>query len=556
MKINSITPLNIYTKNYNTPEKRSYSSNKFTPPPKFSQMPSTQQYLAFTGGYSLNLAKTIERLDILAKKNSSLYPLNIREWAGMVLEKDKNTKETLIDIHKDYYSSLKDCLSLKKVKEIFPEFANVKSADEVHFAKGSIFESFKKGELEYFDKDEDFSLQLLKLYWGEGFSLNDLKKYTNGQDLYNTMKKLKIPRVDKDYGHILKFSDPQYNERLTKEMTAKRLEALDRRAQMNDGEPVFIKRGPMSAEHRQHISEGLLKYYREHPEKLLEMSERQKDFYRENPEQAKILSRVATKAWNIFGADRIKAAMSTFMKGKGIKDFNARELENPLLISKPKSSVIKQFWASNEWAKKSFSKNMEYAWKKVKEENNTFYMIDLTPDNFKRKFEKWAHQKGINLEGMNYKFKIYPHKPELNEYSGHEFSKYTPKFIDDYKENNQSTVMANSYMYALFNISKELKEMNTSKMPESTKEFIKKLRFYIKESIFEPGPGLFRPIRTYDAADIQSLYRSFLTMSLEQHNMQIINLFEKNLNIAYDYIDGKKVTTLGITEDMLRSVLS
>lgn len=83
MKINSITPLNIYTKNYYTPEKRSYSSNKFTPPPNFSQMPSTQQYLAFTGGYSLNLAKTIERLVFLRRKIQAFYPLtSAMGWNG------------------------------------------------------------------------------------------------------------------------------------------------------------------------------------------------------------------------------------------------------------------------------------------------------------------------------------------------------------------------------------------------------------------------------------------------------------------------------------------
>lgn len=556
MKINSITPANILNNKYIMPENPHKSVNNSAPPPSYAQLPSTKQYLAFTGGYSLDLAKTIERLDILAKKKSNLYPPNIREWAGMILEDGNKAGETLIDIHKKFYSSLKECFSLKEVKEKFPEFKDVKPADEVSFAKGTIFESFKKGDLEYFDKEEDFSLQLLKLYWGEGFSLNDLKKYTNGQDLYHTMKKLNIPRVDKDYGHILKFSDAQYNERLTKEMTAKRLEALDRRAQLNDGEPVFIKRGPMSAEHKKHISEGLLKYYRENPEKLLEMSERQKDFYRENPEQAKILSRVATKAWNIFGADRIKAAMSAFMKGKSIKDFNASELENPLGISKQKVNIIKQFWAANEWAKKSFSKNMEYAWKKVKEENDMFYIVDLVPQNFKRKFEKWAQKKGLSFQDFDYKFKIYPHKPELNENKGSLISRYTPEFIDDYTQNDQSVVMANTYMLTLFNISHDLKKMNTSKMPNNTKEFIKTLRFLIKESLFEPGPGLFRPIRTFGAMEIQNLYTNFLTLSLEQHNPQIINLFEKNLNIAYDIIDKQNVPTFKVTEDVLRNVLN
>lgn len=50
-------------------------------------------------------------------------------------------------------------------------------------------------------------------------------------------------------------------------MIQKRREALDIKAQKADNEPVYIKRGPLSAEHKKHISEGLKKYYQEHPEK-------------------------------------------------------------------------------------------------------------------------------------------------------------------------------------------------------------------------------------------------------------------------------------------------
>lgn len=537
MKIYSITPLNLQYKKYSMPVNQSQSYNEVTPPPKYGQMPSTAQYLAFTGGYSLDLAKTIERLDILAKKKSNLYPPNIREWAGMILENGNNgigkAKETLIDVHKKFYSSLKECFSLQEVKEKFPEFKDVIPANEVNFAKGTIFESFKKGELEYFDKDEDFSLQLLKLYWGEGFSLNDLKKYANGQDLYHTMKRLNIPRVDKDYGHILKFSDPQYNERLTKEMTAKRLEALDRRAQLNDGEPVYIKRGPMSEEHRHHISEGLLKYYRENPEKLFEMSERQKEFYRENPERAKILSRVASKAWSIFGADRIKAAMSNFMKGKGIKDFNVKELENPLGISKPKSSVIKQFWANNEWAKKSFSKNMEYAWKKVKEENDMSFIIDLTPDAFKTKFYRWAKKEGHNVEDLKFEMVYYPHKPEFNDHDRSVLSKYTRKFIDSAWDVDESSKMANSYFLTMVNAVLELKKMNTSKASDETKNLIKMLNFHTVASLFEPN----KQCRVLEAPEAQNVYSTALKLCAEYHNNKFIEIFNRNLNNSYNYID-------------------
>ena len=96
MKINNIQNYNI------TPKLNTY---KYTSTPAKSeqkpvasntQLPTTAQYLAFTGGYSLDLAQTIKQLDKLAQKNSSIYPPNIREWAGMVLEEGNKAKETLI----------------------------------------------------------------------------------------------------------------------------------------------------------------------------------------------------------------------------------------------------------------------------------------------------------------------------------------------------------------------------------------------------------------------------------------------------------------------------
>ena len=247
MKIEKISFYNLNKKSINKKNNQAFDNN-YSRTYIDANLPTTAQYLAFTGGYSLNLAKTIERLDILAQKKSNLYPPNIRQWAEMILEEGNRKGETLIDIHKKFYSSLKDCFSLKEVKEKFPEFKDVLSDSEVKFSKDTLFESIKKGDTEFFDPEEDLSLQILKLYWGEGFSLNDLKKYTGGKDLYHTIKKLNIPTVDRDYGHILKFSDPKYNERLTREMTEKRMASLDRKAQLEQGEPVYIKRGPMSAE--------------------------------------------------------------------------------------------------------------------------------------------------------------------------------------------------------------------------------------------------------------------------------------------------------------------
>lgn len=449
MKIQSITPYNINSiKTTNKKENnKNYTQVLQTP---VNKLPLTQDYLSFTGGYSLNLAKTIERLDILAQKKSNLYPPNIREWAGMVLEGGNKENKTLVNIHKKFYESLKDCFSIEEVKKKFPEFKDVLSDKDVEFSKDSIVHSIKKGELEFFDKDEDLSLQLLKLYWGEGFSLNDLKKYANGKDLYHTIKKLGIPTVDRDYGHVLKMSDPEYNERLTREMTAKRLASLDRKAQELSGEPVYIKRGPLSAEHRQHISEGLKKYYQENPERIYAMSERQREFYIQNPEKAGELGRVLKVAWNIFGAARIKSALSEFMKKNGVMDFNPES--SPINMPEQQSKLLKKFWGVNEWARKSFSKNMAHAWKKIKEENEATFYFRTVPSKLERYIKETTD---LDPETLNFSTEFNPFigKNHIDETSNNEVNKYINRL------NGLENIMADTFQISIFNVITKLKDM-------------------------------------------------------------------------------------------------
>lgn len=498
-------------------------------------VPSAAQILSFTGGYSLNLAETIKHLDKLASKKSDVYPPQIREWAGIILEEGNKTKETLISVHKKFYESLKDCFTLDEAKKKFPEFKDVIPAENVKVHEGSFIDDFQKGKLEYFDNDEDLSLQLLKLYWGEGFSINDLRRYSDGKNLSHTLNKLNIPTVDRTYGQLLKLSDPEYNERLTKEMTAKRLAALDRKAQEASGEPVYIKRGPLSAEHKKHISEGLQKYYEQNPEAVYNLSERQRKFYEENPDRAKLLSRVTTKAWYVFGADKIKAAMSAFMKKQGVKTFDTSKLETPLALTKEESSVMKKFWTSHDWARKSFSKNMTYAWKKVKEEQTIVYDVRLAPQNFIKRMVKWAEEHGINLKEEDFIGKFDPNGGEKN-YKNSLLDKYTRAFVDSTP--GGSTMMANSYFLALLNINREISKMDLSKFDKETAATCRAIQRIIKESLFEHPDLPFEEnaFKILDANDVQAVFGILRTSCLEIYNPKLSKMFERHMDKAYDYI--------------------
>ena len=539
MQISKIYPKTTQL-NYNYQQKT--NKNSQIEQPEQTQklpMPNTKQYLAFTGGYSLNLADTITNLDKLAQKYPDIYPKNVREWAGMILEEGNKQKDTLISIHKKLYENIKDCFNLKELKERFPEFKDVKSASELDAREGSLLDDLRKGKLEYFNNEEDLSLQIIKLYWGEGFSLNDLKAYTNGKDMNNLMERLNIPKVNRHYGHILKFSDPEYNERLTKQMVQKRMETLDIKAQKADNEPVYIKRGPLSAEHRKHISEGLIRAYQEHPERAFAMSERQKQYFKDNQEEAKLFHRVMTKAWNIFGADRIKQALSKFMQGKGFKDFDASILETPYNISKEHSKTMKQFWANNEWAKKSLSKNMEFAWKKVKEEQEMFYVVDLTPNLFKQRFFAWAEKHGIDTTDLTFDdLTYYPHKPELNTNKASSVSPYTRMYVDSC-EGDESQKMANTYQLSLLKFGKELKAIEKSNASKDTKDLALYLRAFIKDLLFDSKnlTNGVPTIRSFDAQEIQRIYVITLTELMDKHENKLIQKLNQLLNESFNYLD-------------------
>lgn len=478
-------------------------------------------YMPFKGGYSLNLTETVRKLDILALKNLQIYPPNIREWLGMFLETAGNGKKTLIAAHKEYFSALQNCSSLLKIKEKFPEFKDVASVYDVETSanRGSFITKFLNGETEYFDSDEDLTVQLIKLYWGEGFSLNDLKKYSDGCDLYYTMKKLNIPLASRDYGHILKFSDPEYNERLTREMTEKRLAALDRKAQELEGEPVYIKRGPLSDEHKKRISEGLIRYYEEHPEKIYEMSERQKGFLKENPKDSEIFARVVKKTWNMSGSENIKKALSNFFKKNGV---SVDTEINPAHLTKEQSRLMQKFWTENEWAQKLFSKNMKYAWKKVKQENETFYTIKTCPDVLREYVEDKA---GLARGSLDLTTKYNPFTKE--SYINDEFNAI---FIQNATIENLADIMADTYQLAVINIARELENIPKTKNNKPFNELHDIASAMISLNVITAKGGY----NVQSTREAQLDFITLATQAVESKCEELVEIVNEALNNAFD----------------------
>ncbi len=399
MPITQITPYassvkfnrNKNTLQNNNPEYTVHAKN-------YDALPSTHQFLSFKGGKSIDLGQTIEALGKIEQKYSlasqiaedaaSFIPERVVELAKRVLDRNNPKNLTLIDIHKIAYNKLKNLTSLDEVKKVYPEFKNILSAKDVDARNGSFVDVARKGTHEYFDDGEDLSLQLLKLYWGEGLSLNQLAPYSNDLKTFSgVLKKLQIPHKERTYGHYLTLSDVEANKRITALMSEKQLEAAARR----DGfyEIAALARGQMTEEHKTKISQALVDYYAEHPEKIYERSQRQKEFFKNNKELSGLFSLVVKRAWELGSSRPIKEAVRRF--GKSADFSQAEKLEEANNVS-----WLKEFWDTNPKAKKQFSASMKSAWKQTKEQLQLFEVeeyFQTFPQWLRTNIAGWAKAK-------------------------------------------------------------------------------------------------------------------------------------------------------------------
>ena len=365
MRISPINNTNNYVKQNNSISR----NNNLLQQNKTYPMPTSAHYLSFMGGSSLDLKQSVINLENLETQGKTKFPPDIKEAAHKAIKSANPDNKTLIDIHKKKYVLLEDCYDLGDAKRLFNEFNGVLSDDDVDYRQDSFIAKVKNGEAENFNKDEDLALQLLKLYWAQGFSINDLKDYA-GTNLYHTVLKLNIPLMDRDYAHVLKFSDREYNERLTSKMSQMRMEKADRVAQERDGEPVYIKRGPLSEMHKKHISEGLIRHYAQHPEKILQISERQLEYYENNPEQKELIRNALLCAWNKTQEGRsIKKHLVKFFKKANTKLDDGVLVAKKDGMTKEQQQIFADFWKKNTWAAKLFSKALIKGWKQAKIES-------------------------------------------------------------------------------------------------------------------------------------------------------------------------------------------
>ena len=233
----NICPINFFsTKNYN---------NNYTP--------------NFTGrGKPLTL-------DYIVKNRANLLPKRILIETIKILEEKIISQPSLMEIHKKIYTPLRECNSLDEVKSLYPEFSEMK--DKV------IFQRDGKRKIEFEQKTgNDFPLKMLKLYWCDLKTLDEIAKemnFKNRTSLDWALNQINFPRFVPNYKTVLNASDEEGNKLIASKTTAWNTLHPDLMYAKNK----HAAQGCKTEEYREAQSLRMKKYHEEHPKLKEKISE-------------------------------------------------------------------------------------------------------------------------------------------------------------------------------------------------------------------------------------------------------------------------------------------
>ncbi len=225
-------------------------------------------YLSFKGAKDINL-------NYIIKNRAYLLPERMIDVVENVLKTQCSEMPTLLELHKSTYEPLLKCKNLDEAKRLFPEFSDVKQANDVFQRNtGNIKRLAENNFL-----DEKFSLRVLQGLWAKLQTQDELARTLGLKDrraLGWVLSKIEIKGCGKNYKNLLKSSDEKLNK-----------EIAEKTRVWNASHPDFV-------EYRNKCAIDALKK----PENREASSLRMKKFYEENPQKRKEVSEKSKKYWS------------------------------------------------------------------------------------------------------------------------------------------------------------------------------------------------------------------------------------------------------------------
>ena len=299
----------------------------------------------------------------------------------------------------------------------------------------------------------------------------------------------------------------------------------------------------MTEEQKKALSESMLRYYSEHPERISEMSELRKKFFEENPDEKEIFSLILLRAWGYKEAKPIRKAMSEFMGMR--KNMNAQEASDLLLT--PRRN-LKGFWAANGWAKESFSKCMKMSWARQKElklhclKYDPVYEFDVLPQKMKYNISSQLRAaRPVFEESVKYMFP---------DYSKEE----SPFLVESYCDDWYIGLMPGDRDSSLYNVQTVMGII----LKNGGLNEIQKLIYSISKSIIETAKdnpeyekykNLYKAFyKTVTSQTEQSvpdlllkLYAGVNFEAVRNNDIEFVQKLDKNLNLIYNKTADKKL---------------
>jgi|GEM_PF-4264714 len=495
-------------------------------------MPTSAHYahISFQGGKSVeDLEKTIEDLkkyDEISQGKPDykpVFPPGVYELAKEVAEAGNPESKTLIDIHKEVYEDLEFVDNVEELRAFFPEFKDVKSFGEVikETNKGSFISEVSEGNIPYFKNPENLPLELVKLVYGQGISLNDLKEeHTNGKSAYGSLVKFNIPTLHRYYAQMLQLSIPEKNERITSLMAERLIGKTSWSGQSEEGEPYIPipKKGkPHSEETKKKISEKLKEYYAKNPERTFNPTPRQRDYYEQDPVMNELRSLAAQGAWD--NCSSIKIKMSKHFKKAG-ETLDAKNI-NLSDLSEKQSVLMKEFWDKNPWAKKLWGEKLHEAWGTVREKYEINHSVVTIPPTLAFYISKWAKEKGIDYP-IVFNSKHYSDDNQTRDERSHEI-------ITQYYDENpkMQDVIGTAAQLTLYKLTRE--SGITNKLNAQEKKLALEIQKIIdKEIITEPDKTGKRELKQMNTSVLIQYYAGVQATLIMSNSHRIKDLLDKS----------------------------
>ena len=275
-------------------------------------------------------------LKYIVEKRSELLPNMILEKAKEALKNSKNNAPTLMEIHLERYTPLKNCKTIEEVKKFYPEFANIK--ETVEFKRESVYtKSFKE------KTDENFVLNTLKAYWSDLKTMDEIAQdygLVSRSSIKRALERANFVTYPINYKTLLKSSDFEGNKIIAAKTTAWNTLHPD----LMHAKNKHAAQGCKKESYRKAKSESMKQFFVEHPERREQLSEVLKEVWRKCPE--------------------IKEAMRESLKREGpyIQNLIAKKIRKEELTNKEIKVInnfYKQFWATHSELKTLYSETLK-----------------------------------------------------------------------------------------------------------------------------------------------------------------------------------------------------